>query len=74
MRACAGGGKPKASMAAAWIFGCARRRASIQLEQPARMLAAERFRRGNFQISLTVEAGYSHTRADSGSGGTWPAR
>lgn len=25
------------------------------LEQPARMLAAERFRRGNFQISLTVE-------------------
>ncbi|HEX4118232.1 MAG TPA: YicC/YloC family endoribonuclease [Rhizomicrobium sp.] len=26
------------------------------LEQPARMLAAERFRRGNFQISLTVEA------------------
>ena len=26
------------------------------LEQPGRMLAAERFRRGNFQISLTVEA------------------
>jgi uncharacterized protein (TIGR00255 family) len=26
------------------------------LEQPARMLAAERFRRGNFQIALTVEA------------------
>lgn len=26
------------------------------LEQPARMLAAERFRRGNFQISLSVEA------------------
>jgi uncharacterized protein (TIGR00255 family) len=26
------------------------------LEQPARMLASERFRRGNFQISLTVEA------------------
>lgn len=26
------------------------------LEQPARMLAAERFRRGNFQITLTVEA------------------
>jgi uncharacterized protein (TIGR00255 family) len=26
------------------------------LEQPARMLAAERFRRGNFQIGLTVEA------------------
>ena len=25
------------------------------LEQPARMLAAERFRRGNFQIGLTVE-------------------
>ena len=25
------------------------------LEQPGRMLAAERFRRGNFQISLTVE-------------------
>jgi uncharacterized protein (TIGR00255 family) len=25
------------------------------LEQPARMLAAERFRRGNFQIALTVE-------------------
>jgi uncharacterized protein (TIGR00255 family) len=26
------------------------------LEQPARMLASERFRRGSFQISLTVEA------------------
>ena len=26
------------------------------LEQPVRMLAAERFRRGNFQINLTVEA------------------
>lgn len=26
------------------------------LEQPARMLAAERFRRGNFQINLSVEA------------------
>jgi uncharacterized protein (TIGR00255 family) len=26
------------------------------LEQPARMLAAERFRRGNFQIALTLEA------------------
>src|SRR5215469_11934202 len=26
------------------------------LEQPVRMLAAERFRRGNFQIGLTVEA------------------
>jgi len=26
------------------------------LEQPARMMASERFRRGNFQISLTVEA------------------
>jgi uncharacterized protein (TIGR00255 family) len=26
------------------------------LEQPARMLAAERFRRGNFQISLSVDA------------------
>ncbi len=26
------------------------------LEQPARMLAAERFRRGNFQIALMVEA------------------
>ena len=26
------------------------------LEQPARMLAGERFRRGNFQIGLTVEA------------------
>ncbi|MEO8896952.1 MAG: YicC/YloC family endoribonuclease, partial [Rhizomicrobium sp.] len=26
------------------------------LEQPARVLAAERFRRGNFQIALTVEA------------------
>jgi len=36
------------------------------LEQPARMLAAERFRRGNFQIALTVEtdAGTRGLRVD----------
>ena len=44
------------------------------LEQPARMLASERFRRGNFQISLTVEIGQRDARADGGPGGVGQRR
>ena len=39
------------------------------LEPPARMLAAERFRRGSFQISPDGGAQDSRARADGGSGG-----